>query len=78
MPSTVAPVAEEVVSVPLGLVVITVVPDRAVGGREVRETSESIRPMEYMSGRSCTMPAPAAAIICGLRGLEEELPFLEC
>lgn len=74
--------ADVTLSGPLGLVVVTVVPDRAVGGREVSleasDTSESSRPMAYISDRSCVKLAPAAAIICGLRGLEDELPFLEC
>ena len=80
-------VADDAFSGPLGLVVVTVVPDSAVGGREAslaasleeaRDASESSRPAAYISGRSCIKLAPAAAIICGLRGLEDELPFLEC
>lgn len=66
---------------------LIVVPDRAVGGRgaveaiEFVDSSVSNRFIVGRSGRSGRSPAPAAAIICGLRGLEDELarlPFLEC
>lgn len=58
-----------------------VVPDNEVGGRDPIVASESIRPKDDISGRSCVRPAPAAAMICGLSGLEvalARLPFLEC
>jgi hypothetical protein len=57
-----------------------VVPDRAVGGRDAVEASLSRRGKECSSALSGLRPAPAAAIICGLRGLDAELarlPFLE-
>lgn len=52
-------------------------PDKAVGGRELADISLSCRATIGISDKK---PAPAAAIICGLRGLEEELrlPFREC
>lgn len=62
-------------------------PDKAVVGREAMvgieavDISESKRWIVNRSDRSGRSPAPAAAIICGLRGLEDELarlPFLEC
>ena len=43
--------------------------------------SSSILKTVNGSGRSVAIAAPAAAIICGLKGLEDELarlPFLEC
>jgi len=54
--------------------------EREVPGLE-SGTSSSIRNMPWNSWRSDNMAAPAAAIICGLRGLDDELarlPFLEC
>lgn len=59
----------------------TVVPDMEVGGREAMDMSESTLPMACKSGLSDKRPAPAAAIICGLSGLDDELarlPFREC
>ncbi len=67
-------------------------PDKEVGGLDVvdiveaieavvDDNSESNRWMGGISGRSGRRPAPAAAIICGLKGLDDELarlPFLEC
>lgn len=47
----------------------------------VDELSASMRATAWMSGRSLARPTPAAAIIWGLKGLEEELarlPFREC
>lgn len=57
-----------------------VVPDRAVAGRGPNEASLSRRGKECISALSGVSPAPAAAIICGLRGLDDalaRLPFLE-
>lgn len=71
--------AEEVLSGTLGIEAM-VVPDKAVGGRDTKAGSASMREMGKMSALSGGMPAAAAAIICGLRGLEAELarlPFLE-
>lgn len=47
----------------------------------MEEPSVSLREKPCKSARSGEMPAPAAAIIWGLRGLEwllARLPFLEC
>jgi hypothetical protein len=55
-------------------------PERAVAGRGPSETSLSRRGKDCISALSGVRPAPAAAIICGLRGLDAELarlPFLE-
>lgn len=65
-------------SAAVGRSMATVLPERAVGGRDGKVASPSRRAAtDGMSGRS----RPAAAIICGLRGLEvvlAKLPFLEC
>lgn len=75
---------------------VAVFPDMAVGGRETaaelsggemaaaageRSPSTREKAEDCISERSATRAAPAAAIICGLRGLEEvlaTLPFREC
>jgi len=59
---------------------IAVEPDKAVGGREPVDSSTSCRAIVGISDRSDKRPAPAAAIIWGLSGLDEELrlPFREC
>jgi hypothetical protein len=61
---------------------VTIVPESDVGGLDDDPTvSPSNRGKPRNSGLSGATPAPAAAIICGLRGDDEELarlPFLEC
>lgn len=54
--------------------------DGALEAMAARETSDSSLCNTRVSGRSGRNPAPAAAIICGLSGLDVELalPFLEC
>lgn len=59
-------------------------PESAVGGREDIVKSESMRTVACISVvvvRSGSKPTPAAAMICGLSGLDDELarlPFREC
>ncbi len=62
---------------------VAAVPDRAVLGRDEAAGSPSKRAklcISVLSGAASPTP-PAAAIICGLRGLDVELarlPFREC